>query len=203
MSVAVALAIALQLSLPRRLALPPAWLLPVLGAGLLVGLLIANPNRIDRRSRPIRAASIGLTIVLSLANAASAARLVIGVVDGRLGAKAVPLLLSGGAIWLTNVIVFGLWYWELDRGGPADRAHGIQHYPDFVFPQMTTVELAPPDWEPQFVDYLYLAFTNATAFSPTDVTPSARWAKMTMMLQSAVSLATLALVIARAINILQ
>ena len=201
-SLAVAGAIALQLALPRKLALPPTWLLPAAGLGLLIGLLAVNPNRIDRRSRVVRSMSIGLTIVLSLANAASAARLIANVVNGHMGTKATPLLWSGASIWSTNVIVFSLWFWELDRGGPADRAHGVHHYPDFLFPQMTAPEFAPADWEPQYIDYLYLSFTNATAFSPTDVLPMVRWAKMTMLLQSAVSLSTVALVIARAINIL-
>ena len=104
---------------------------------------------------------------------------------------------------LHNVVVFALWYWELDRGGPVARAQATSQYPDFVFPQMLTPELAPTHWESAFVDYLYLSFTNATAFSPTDVLPLSRWAKLTMMVQSAVSLATVALVIARAVNILQ
>jgi uncharacterized membrane protein len=107
------------------------------------------------------------------------------------------------SVWLTNVIAFGLWYWEFDRGGPVVRAAGTMRHPDLMFPQMASPELAPPDWEPQFVDYLYLSFTNATAFSPTDVMPLARWAKLTMLVQSAVSLAIGALVIARAVNILR
>jgi uncharacterized membrane protein len=111
-------------------------------------------------------------------------------------------LLTGGAIWLTNVIVFGIWYWEFDRGGPLERAVGSQPYPDFVFPQMTNPELAPADWEPGFVDYLYVSFTNAMAFSPTDTMPMTRWAKLTMLLQSLISVVILVLVVARAVNIL-
>lgn len=200
-SVAVTVAIALQVSLPARLALPPWWLLPILGTALLIGLLLGSPTRIDHRSSVLRATSISLTIVLSLANAVSAGRLIGRVVRGTFGSNAVPLLVSGGAIWATNVVVFGLWFWELDRGGPAARAHAIRKYPDFLFPQMSSPEFAPVDWEPAFIDYLYLSFTNATAFSPTDVLPLARWAKMTMTLQSVVSLSTVALVIARAVNI--
>jgi hypothetical protein len=112
--------------------------------------------------------------------------------------EAGPLLLNGGAIRLTNVIVFALWYWEADRGGPAARANAREDYPDFLFPQMTTPEMVGGDWEPYFVDYLYLSFTNATAFSPTDTMPLSRWAKLTMMAQSAVSLLIVALVVARA-----
>ena len=113
------------------------------------------------------------------------------------------MLRNGGAIWLTNVIVFALWYWEMDRGGPAARACGTHEYPDFLFTQMTAPELVAKDWEPAFLDYLYLSFTNATAFSPTDTLPLSRWAKMTMMFQSAVSLVTVALVVARAVNVLE
>jgi uncharacterized membrane protein len=101
------------------------------------------------------------------------------------------------------VLVFSFWYWDLDRGGPAQRAIGKGGFPAFLFVQMQTPDVAPADWKPTFVDYLYLSFTNATAFSPTDVLPLARWTKLTMMLQSIVSLSTVALVIARAVNILK
>ena len=99
--------------------------------------------------------------------------------------------------------MFGLWYWELDRGGPAARAEARRRYPDFMFPQMANPDLAPPDWTARFFDYLWLSYTNATAFSPTDVMPLSRWAKQLMLLQSAVSLSTVALVVARAVNILR
>ena len=116
--------------------------------------------------------------------------------------SAARLLVNGGSVYVTNIIAFGLWYWELDRGGPAARAHGLREHPDFLFPQMASPELAPHNWEPFFLDYLYVSFTNATAFSPTDVLPLARWAKVAMALQSAVALVVVAMVIARAINIL-
>jgi hypothetical protein len=124
-------------------------------------------------------------------------------VQGTEGNSPGPLLVTGGIIWLTNVIVFGLWYWEFDRGGPVSRAHAYKMYPDFLFAQMTTPQLAPPDWEPAFGDYLYLSFTNAAAFSPTDVLPLSRWAKMAMTAQATVSIVTVALVVARAVNILR
>ncbi|MDT7633477.1 MAG: hypothetical protein QOI50_5407, partial [Pseudonocardiales bacterium] len=113
------------------------------------------------------------------------------------------LLTAGAAIWLTNAIAFALIYWELDRGGPAARAAGVRDYPAFVFAQMQSPELADPDWEPTFVDYLYLSFTNSTAFSPTDVLPLSRWAKMIMMVQSVVALVVVLLVVARAVNVLR
>ncbi|MFN2569748.1 MAG: hypothetical protein ABR564_09145 [Candidatus Dormibacteria bacterium] len=202
-SLAVLGAIGMQVALPERLAFRPRWLLPLLESLLLIGLVAANPRRIERQSTALRGASIVLIAVISVANAWSAGRLVLGLTRGTEGQEAGPLLLTGAAIWLTNVIVFCLWYWELDRGGPAARATAPAPYPDFLFPQMQAPELAPPHWEAAFADYLYLSFTNATAFSPTDVLPLSRWAKLTMMLQSAVSLVTVALVIARAVNILK
>ncbi len=203
-SVTVIVAIVLQTLLPDQLTLRPlpAWLLPVLEAALLVGLAVSNPVRIEHRSRFVRWASLVLTLLITTANAASAVLLVRQILTGHAGSSAGPLLASGAAIWATNVIAFALWYWEFDRGGTVHRAHGTFQYLDFLFPQMTVSDLVPPNWEPQFVDYLYLSFTNATAFSPTDVMPLARWAKLTMLVQSAVSLALAALVIARAINIL-
>ncbi len=203
-SAAVLAAILLQVILPNHLAPHPQWVLPVLEALLFIGLVTANPRRFERRSPNVRVASMVLIALMSTANAWSAGRLVFGLVNGtEHGTSAARLLLNGGAIWLTNVVVFALWYWELDRGGPVARMLGTQPYPDFLFAQMQTPAMAPPDWEPTFLDYLYLSFTNATAFSPTDVLPMSRWAKCTMMLQSGISLATVVLVIARAVNILQ
>jgi len=201
--VAVLVAIALQVTLPGRVAAHPRWLLPGIEAVLLFGIVAANPTRISRRSSQLRTAGIALIFVVTSANAWSAARLVDALLNGRATPDPTSLLLTGGSIWLTNVLAFALWYWEMDRGGPAERAHVTRPYPDFLFGQMQSPELAPADWEPAFVDYLYLSFTNAAAFSPTDVLPLARWAKLTMLVQSAVSLLTVALVIARAVNILK
>lgn len=202
-SVAVVVAIALQLLLPERVAFRPRWLLPSLQGLMLLGIVVANPFKITAESARLRVATIGLICVSSVANAWSAGRLVLHLVDRTLDLRPAKLLITGAAIWLTNVIVFALWYWECDRGGPARRVKGERRYPDFLFAQMQNPELAPPDWEPGFADYLYLSFTNAAAFSPTDVLPLSRWAKMTMMLQSGVSLATVALVVARAVNVLK
>jgi uncharacterized membrane protein len=121
------------------------------------------------------------------------------------GGRAIPaseLLTVGANIWLTNVIIFALWYWELDRGGPGARATGTDPNPDFLFPQMAETAIDFHHWEPEFVDYAYVSFTNAAAFSPTDTMPLSRWAKLAMMLQSAVSLVTAILVVARAVNVL-
>src|SRR5579859_113430 len=199
----VIVAIALQVLLPPHLTRPlPRLVLPALEGALLIGLGIANPVRIERRGKAVRMASIVLILLMTIANAASGVLLIHTILHGRPLTPAASLLASGASIWATNVIAFALWYWEFDRGGPVSRALATSRHPDLLFPQMASPELAPPDWEPRFVDYLYLSFTNATAFSPTDVMPLARWAKLTMLVQSAVSLGIGALVIARAVNIL-
>ncbi|WP_234544259.1 DUF1345 domain-containing protein [Streptomyces shenzhenensis] len=199
----ILVAIALQLILPHRLAPQPYWALPVLEVVLLAGLIAGNPRRVEPRTRWLRVLGLILMGAISLANGWAAVRLVAGLVNGSEGMDAGPLLLTGGGIWLTNVIVFALWYWEWDRGGPMARALGQHQFADFLFVQMQSPETAPSDWEPGFLDYLYLSFTNSTAFSPTDVMPLSRWAKMLMMLQSSVSLVTVVLVVARAVNILR
>ena len=203
-ALAVAAAVALQYPLPGRLVLVhPFWLLPTLQALLLIALVAANPRRLNTESRAIRFLGLTLAVLLSLANAYSVARLVVGLVQGTEGNNAGPLLITGGTIWLINVIVFALWYWEFARGGPVARAQAIRMYPDFQFAPMAVPQLAPPGWEPAFSDYLYLSFTNATAFSPTDTLPLSRWAKMGMTAQASVSIVTVALVVARAVNILR
>jgi hypothetical protein len=201
----VAVAIALQIAVPDRLVLlRPTWVLPTVQGALLVALVIANPHRINRESQVLRTLSLVLVAVLSFANAWSVERLAVGLIRGTEHWTAGQLLITGGAIWLTNVIVFGLWYWEFDRGGPVARALATKPFPDFQFPQMVSPpEMVPPNWEPAFADYLYVAFTNAAAFSPTDVMPLSRWAKMAMTAQSIISIITVALVVARAVNILQ
>lgn len=202
--VAVVVVVGLQLGLPDQLTVASRFILPGLEVLLLVALLATSGTRVDHASGVRRHLSLGLVAVVSAANAYSAVRLVQGLLDGSVGATAGPLLTTGGSIYLTNVVVFALWYWELDRGGPAARSRGRAR-PDFLFPQMTLDDPAqhvvPEHWEPRFVDYLYVSFTNATAFSPTDTMPLTRWAKLTMLGQSAVALVTVALVVARAVNV--
>lgn len=201
-SATILVAIGLQVALPARFNIRPTWLLPVLEGVLMVGLLAANPRRITRSSPLLRMASMGLIAIISGANAWSMAELIHGIITASSGTSNAPTLIgSGAAIYLTNIIVFGLWYWELDRGGPVARASGTRRYPDFMFVQMDKTEMASPDWEPTFFDYLWLSFTSATAFSPTDTMPLSRPAKAIMMIQAAVSLLTVGLVIARAVNI--
>ena len=204
-TITTALGIGLQVFVPGRLTLvSPSWILPAAQGALLVVLVTANPRRIDRQSKVMRMLSLALAALLSLANGYSVVRLAIDITrGGTIGQKAGPLLITGAVIWLTNVIAFALWYWEFDRGGPVARALNLKdRYPDLLYPQMTLPpEIVPADWEPGFVDYLYLAFTNATAFSPTDVLPLSRWAKVAMTVQSVISLVTVALVVSRAVNI--
>jgi hypothetical protein len=199
---AILVAAGLQLITPADLAFDPRWLLPSVELGLLAATVIANPDRISRESSVLRVLSIALVAVVTLATFWSAGRLVTLVVEGGGQRDPADVLLSGAAIWLTNVFVFALWYWELDRGGPAARANARQVHPDFLFPQMSAPELTPKDWEPTFVDYLFVSFTNSAAFSPTDTLPLSRWAKLAMMCQAGVSITVVALVIARAVNIL-
>ncbi len=201
-AMAIGAAIALQFALPERLAIGPRGLLPGLEVALALGIVVANPRRVDRRSAWLRGASVALIALTSLVNGWSSLELIRELIAGSLnGAGA--LLGTGASIYVTNIIVFGLWYWEWDRGGPVARAHGDRFYPDLLFPQMGQQHLAPPDWHPTFVDYLYVSYTNATAFSPTDTMPLARWAKLLFLCQSAIALCVAALVIARAVNILR
>lgn len=204
LAVALLVAIALQVALPDRFTfIRPNWLLPGLESFLLAILVAMNPVRLTRHSRPTRYLGLLLIALISADNGISAMLLDSRLIRGNAGEQAGPLLASAAAIYLTNIIAFGIWYWQFDRGGPADRADGLSPYPDLLFPQMTQSHLARPDWEPQFGDYLYVSLTNATAFSPTDTMPLTLWAKLLMGLQSAIALSTTALVIARAVNILK
>jgi len=142
--------------------------------------------------------------LISAVNAAAAVRLVAGIIHvATFSTDANVLLASGGAVWLSSVITFGLWYWDLDRGGAAARARGSGHQPAFIFPEMTNAQYMAPGWYPKFLDYLYLSFTTAAAFSPTDVSAIRPWAKLMMMAEEAISLLVAILVVARAVNILR
>ena len=198
----VVLTAAAQLTIPSAFALGPVWLFPTIEALLLGLLIVTNPGEIRHPHRWLRTVSLGLTATMSLSVVASAVELIAGLLDGSVSNDPFTLIRVGGTIWLVNVVVMALWYWELDRGGASARARNVRQQPDFLFPQMSSPEFAEPDWEPRFLDYLYLSFTNATAFSPTDTMPLTRGAKLGMMLEEAISLATAILVIARAVNIL-
>lgn len=201
-ALAILVAAALQLTLPDTVILGSRWLMPLLELAVLAVLVVANPGRFEREPGWRRRTSLVLTALISVANGAAVVRLVDHLVAGQGGDDAGTLLATGAAIWATNVIGFALWYWQFDRGGPSARSRGDRDIPDFLFPQMQSPDI-DPEWEPTFVDYLYVSFTNATAFSPTDTMPLSRWTKLTMLVQSAVSLATVALVVARAVNVLR
>ncbi|MGL5442640.1 MAG: hypothetical protein ACRDDJ_09240 [[Mycobacterium] stephanolepidis] len=200
--IALVAAIGLQLAIPAQFNLTPRWPLPALESALLVVLVILNPLKFTRSTTLGRWATYVLIAAITADNTISAALLDYKIVTGQMGDNPRVLLGSGLAIFITNIIVFGMWYWEFDRGGPFARHTTERPHPDFMFPQMANPELAPPDWHPKFPDYLYVSFTNVVAFSPTDTMPLSRWAKMLMTLQSMVALSTVALVLARAVNIL-
>jgi len=194
--------IVLYLLLPERLTLGPTLAVPILAGTLLAGLTLTTHDRRPDDSRRLRAVAIGLVALVSTANATSLGLLVHLLVTGG-KATGSSLITSGGVIWLTNVAVFALWYWELDSGGPGRRAPGRERgRRDWLFVQDSSPDLAPPGWRPTFVDYVYLSFTNATALSPTDTMPLTAQAKSLMLGQSLASLITLGLVVARAVNIL-
>ena len=204
-SLAVLAALALYVFLPEKLTLGPNWLLPLFELALLIPLSIAAPNRRKDEPRWQRYGAVGLIALVNAANIISLALLVHALLQGKVNGQTIggsQLLFSSILIWLTNVLVFGLWYWELDRGGPDDRSHPDHRQPDFLFPQMTTPHCTHEHWSPTFMDYVYVSFTNATAFSPTDTMPLTPWAKALMAVQALISLLTIALVAARAVNIL-
>jgi uncharacterized membrane protein len=199
--VAVAVAIALNFGLSKEVLVGPRWLLPGVELVLLGWLVVIAPRRATTHARAVRQLALTLIALVSLTNLVTLGLLVHFLVNGgKVGGHA--LILSGMLAWLTNVLLFGVWYWELDRGGPAVRFLEPDRLPDFQFPQMENPHLAPEGWRPGFVDYLYTSLTNATAFSPTDTMPLTPVAKTLMGIQSLASLVTIGLVVARAVNIL-
>jgi hypothetical protein len=205
MALAVLAAGGLRAALPPQLRSGDArWVFVVVVVGLLVILILGDPGRIDRDSASLRLLTGTLIGLISAVNAIAAVRLVAGIIGAvKFSTDANVLLASGGAIWLSNVIAFGLWYWDLDRGGAAARARGSSRQPAFVFPEMTNAQYVGHDWYPKFMDYLHLSFTTGTAFSPTDVSAIRPWAKLMMMAEEAISLVVAILVVSRAVNILK
>src|SRR2546430_11149931 len=207
-ALAVLAAIGLYASLPSKLISDEhasgliRFVVPALELALLIPLAVTAPYRHVNESGRRRKAAITLIAVVSIANAATLAFLIHFLVRSSGAGEGRQLLIAAAEIWWTNVIVFGLWYWELDGGGPPQRLKYPNAPRDFAFVQMTDPEVAAPGWHPRFVDYLYLSFTNASAFSPTDTMPLTRWAKLLMLAQAGISIITLLLVAARAVNIL-
>lgn len=215
---AVVIIAGLQIGIVNDLTVGPRWLAPFLELALLIPLSIATAwtqkraskastneqwKLVGRDRRMVRLLAIVLTAVSTLMNFGALARLIAAILAGHAGSGQ-TLLLDAINIWATNVVVFALWFWALDRGGPAARGLVLEEKSDFLFTQQqTTVERAQfADWSPGFIDYLFLAFTNATAFSPADTFPLTARAKLLMMAESAISLATIALVASRAVGIL-
>ena len=203
--VAIVVVILPQLLIPGRDRIGPPLFVPLIELGVFVTMaaIAAKPGPVPRRSRPI---VLTLFAILVAANATAAGRLVALVLDnGKVDGEALTasrLLVAGALVVVTNVITFGLLYWQLDGGGPAGRIAQPAPPPDFQFPQMVDAAPAEPGWLPQFPDHLYLAYTNVLAFSPTDAMPLTHRAKALMTLQSLISVAVLAVVLARVINIL-
>ena len=203
-AMAIIVVVGLHVALPAKYRVNPPWVLPVVLLALLAALIIGDPGRIDRQKTWLRVL-MGIVIAfLTVANLLAAGRLVVDILtnDKLYANNPAGELAAGGVIWATNVIAFGLWYWDLDRGGAAARAHHPDRNPAFVFPEMQLTEYVPAGWVPRFLDYLFLSFWTSTAFSPSDTIAIRPWAKALMLFEAAASLGLGALVISRAINIL-
>lgn len=199
--VAVLGAIALQVLLPARVTAGPKWLLPAMEGLLLVVTVMSTPRQLEGPHARRRRLALAVIIVVTAANISSLVLLTHELLHRNV-ANGRQLIVGGSLIWLTNVLIFAIWYWETDRGGPGRRAAGRDGSPGFLFPQMSDDRIQPVNWRPQFIDYLYVSLTNSTAFSPTDTMPLTPTAKAVMGVQSLVSLVTIGLVVARSVNIL-
>jgi len=203
--VALVLVILPQVLVPGRMREGPPLIVPVIEAAAFLVLLAvaAKPGPVPRAARPL---ILSLFAVLVLANSAAAARLVVVVLrsppEGQAPPSVTQLLVGAGIVLATNIVTFGLLYWQLHSGGPSGRLVHSESYPDFQFPQTGTAGLAPPGWQPRFQDHLYVAYTNVVAFSPTDTLPLTHRVKGLMAIQSMISLAVLVVVSSRVINIL-
>lgn len=198
---AVLAVITLQVLLPEKLFIVNLKILCALELIIALTIFLTNPARISKHKHHSWILGLLLNSLMSIINLLSLIKLIDLLLNHGF-TNAVQLLFSGGNIWITNVIIFSLWYWEFDSGGAGRRAAQTREFPDFMFAQIENPQVAPTGWRPHYVDYFYLSLTNASAFSPTDVLPLARWAKLLMALQSVTSLFTVILVIARAINTL-
>lgn len=209
---AIIAAVILYTLLPPKLTFGPWWIAPLIVVALLIPLIALSPSPHFAGGRLQRALSVTLIAILNAMNVASVVLLIVDILDTHArnhGVSAFELIRYGSLVWATNVVVFGLWYWELDSDGPFARnacaSTSEFQDPDFLFPQMQTTGTRvrlDPNWKPEFIDYLYLAFTNALAFSPADTMPLSRWAKMLMLVEALISFVTVALILARSVGIL-
>ncbi len=203
--ITLAMVIVPQVLVPANMREGPPVVVPAVETLVFVVLLAvaAKPGPVPRVARPL---ILVLFTVLVLANTAAAVRLVAQVLRSTPAGETPPtvtqLLVTAVTLLATNIVTFGLLYWQLDGGGPGERAVDARPYPDFQFPQTGSDGLAPPGWKPRFPDHLYVAFTNVVAFSPADAMPLTHRVKGLMAVQSLVSLAVLAVVLSRVINIL-
>lgn len=184
--------------LPDRLRIGPRWLLIALALAAYLGQYVVRRLEMDHATRLL---GIGLTALLTIIVSSSALFLVVRLPERRTPAR--DLLVDAALIWGANLLIFAIWYWEIDGGGPLKRKRGYHTSTDFLFPQMAMGDSAPPGWSPEFLDYIFLAFNTSAAFSPTDTLVLSRRAKVLMMCQSLVSLVVVGVLIARAINTLQ
>jgi len=200
LTVYLVLNIIVRLWLPNESAVRVAWLLPAIEAALIVLLLVGDPSRLAKHTRRVHQVAVAIVVVLVLSALWATALLIYDLIKGTGVANSPSELLAwGGMVWLGNNLAFAFLYWLIDSGGPLARAHRPMPV-DFAFTQHMSPELAPPGWRPVFLDYVHLGFTNATAFSPTDVMPLTHRAKYTMIVQSTVALALFGLIVARAVN---
>lgn len=211
---AVAVAVGLYTFLPSALLVGPRFVIPGLELALLVPLLIGNPRRMTRETRALRFCSIGLVLLIAVANTTALVLLIDELVNGSTKSGGL-LLLAAAQVWITNIIVFALAYWELDRGGPVVRTRLPRaELPgaDFRFPgdedhdaidEVAARSAARSDWSPAYLDYLYVSVTNSSAFSPTDTMPLTHRAKMLMGVESVSALMLSVVVIARAVSLLK
>ncbi|HTY71822.1 MAG TPA: hypothetical protein VMI11_05285 [Actinomycetes bacterium] len=213
-AVAILVAIGLYAALPNKLVLGPRYLVPALELALLVPLLLANPGRMNREDQWLRRTSITLVLVIAATNTAALLLLLHELVTAPRSGHGNDLIIGAGQVWATNIVMYGLVFWELDRGGPVVRTQHLRETlpaADFRFPQdededavreVARRSAATSGWVATFYDYLYVSVTNSTAFSPTDTMPLSGRAKLLMSAQGISALVTMVLVIARGVNLL-
>ena len=204
-ALAVLAVTALHVATPGRIRLLPIWVAFVTGFAVLVPMVAVGLTAANARwLRVERAVTLLFFVVVGVSNIASLINLIIVMLYRSAGISGQQLLASSTAVWVTNVLLFSMLYWQCDRGGPDGRVDEAAGRPDWLFPQESApAETVPTGWRPTFIDYLYLGFSTATAFSTTDVIPLTGRAKALMMLESALSLTSTVVVASRAINILR
>ncbi len=200
-SLALLACVALYIVLPDRLVIGPRLVIPALIILVLIPLSLRRHRHPDESPR-VRQTTLGLIGLVTIANVTSMVLLVQRLLNTSVS-QGRALIYSAVSVWLTNIIIYGIWFWEIDRGGPTKRAGGAKNVFDLQFPQMENPQLAPTGWEPRFTDYLYTSFANGTSFAPADAMPLSRRMKVLFVTESMVSFVTIAVVAARAVNILK